>query len=165
MSELGAPLGRICLDVDDTLIDWRLRLRPLAREMIVELHASGFEVHIWSGVGKRWEVIDKHDLRPYVAGCHLKPLYRHMERLKEHDVHFVPDYVVDDYADIVRVFGGWWIPPPSDPIHEDRRLLDVLYDIQDRFGLPRGFNKTQVALHNDTPSGDGRPLAMGSVPD
>jgi hypothetical protein len=50
---LGAPRGRICLDVDDTLIDVRLRLRPLAREVIAELQASGFEVHIWSGMGQR----------------------------------------------------------------------------------------------------------------
>src|SRR5262249_1008220 len=125
-----APRARICLDVDDTLIDAQLRQRPLARELIVELHASGFEVHIWSGVGIGWEVGDRLAVRPSIAGCPRKPLSRHRERLPDHGVTFLPDYVVDDYAEIVCVFGGWWIPPPLDPIEGDRRLLDVLYDVQ-----------------------------------
>lgn len=158
-----APRARICLDVDDTLVDVQLRLRPLARELIVELYASGFEVHIWSGVGRRWEIVDRLGVRPYIAGCHLKPLSRYRERLADHGVPFVPDYVVDDYAEVVCIFGGWWIPPPLDPIDRDRRLLDVLYDIQDRFGLPRGFTQTGVALPDATPSGHGFPRWPGTA--
>jgi len=120
-------------------------------------------VHIWSGIGKRWDIIDMHALRPFVSGCHVKPLDQHRERLPLLQIDFVPDYVVDDYAEIVRVFGGWWIPPPHDQIESDRRLLDVLYDIQDRFGLARGFTYTGHALDDDSPSGDGRALAAGSI--
>jgi hypothetical protein len=155
------PLARIFLDVDDTLVDAQLRPRPLARELIVELHASGFEVHLWSGVGRRWEFVDRYDLRPYIAGCHLKPRFRYREHLADFGVPCIPDYVVDDYDEVVCVFGGWCIPPPLDPIAGDRRLLDVLYDLQDRFGLPRGFNHTGVVLLDAAPSGHGSPRRPG----
>jgi hypothetical protein len=159
----ASPLARICLDVDDTLIDWRIRLRPLAREVLAELKASGFEVHIWSGIGRRWDVIDLHGLRPLIDGCHRKPLDNHVARLAELEISFVPDYVVDDYAEVVRVFGGWWIPPPTPLLERDRRLLDMLYHIQETFGLPRGFTYTGLVLDDDTPSGEGQGLAKGSV--
>jgi hypothetical protein len=77
----------------------------------------------------------------------------------------VPDYIVDDYAEIVRVFGGWWIPPPTDPIDGDRRLLDVLYDIQERFGLPRGFTRTGFALGEVAPAGDGHRIMVTTAAD
>ncbi|HZU78114.1 MAG TPA: hypothetical protein VFA70_15205 [Dehalococcoidia bacterium] len=159
-----APRGRICFDVDDTLINWRLQARPFAREVIAELHRSGFEIHIWSGVGRRWDVIDRLDLRPFVSGCHTKPLYRHRERLAEHGIQFVPDYVIDDYAEVVEAFGGWWIPPPAHPIEDDRRLLDVLYDIQRHFGLPQGFRNSALALQPYGASGDGRWLEARPAP-
>lgn len=155
VNDSGPTRARIFLDVDDTLVDWRFRLRPLARELIAELQASDFEVHIWSGMGKRWAIIDEHNLRPYIAGCHHKPLYAHRERLHEMGIDFVPDYVVDDYDEIVRVFGGWCIPSPKDPITDDRRLLDVLYNIQDRFGLARGFTQTGFLLEDASPTGEG----------
>jgi hypothetical protein len=104
-----------------------------------------------------------HGLRRLVVGCHRKPLINHLASLAELQIDFVPDYVVDDHADVVRVFRGWWITPLNEPIDGDRGLLKVLYDIQERFGLERGFTCTGLQLSDATPSGHGRALAKGAV--
>ncbi len=133
------PLARIFFDVDDTILTWRHHLRPLTREVLAELSGSGFELYLWSGRGRRWEVVEVHGLRPFIVDCFEKPLFRHRERLAELGVPLVPDYVVDDHADVVAAFGGWCVPAPLEPLAEDRHLLDVLHDIQQRYGLPRGL--------------------------
>jgi hypothetical protein len=135
-----APLARIFFDVDDTILSWRHQLRPLTREVLAELSGSGFEVYLWSGRGRRWDVVEVHRLHPFIVNCFEKPLFRHLERLAELGVPLVPDYVVDDHQEVVAAFGGWCVPPPLEPLGDDRHLLDVLHDIQDRYGLPRGFN-------------------------
>lgn len=126
---------RVCFDVDDTLLTWDRRLRPFAREVIAAVAGGGLEVYLWSGVGRRWEVAHAYDLRPYVLDCFEKPLSNHRARLGELGVPFVPDYVVDDDEEIVRVFGGRHIPAPLEPLHEDRALLGVVDDLRDRFGF------------------------------
>ncbi len=128
--------ARIFFDVDDTLLTWDHRLRPHAREVIGALAAGGFAVYLWSGAGVRWEVAWAHDLARHITGCFEKPLSRHRERLAGLGVPFVPDHVVDDDEDIVRVFGGTHVPAPLEPLHEDRHLLRVLADVAARFGLP-----------------------------
>jgi hypothetical protein len=137
---------RIFFDVDDTILTWRHRLRPYTREVMAELSACGFEVYLWSGVGRRWEVVEVFDLKPFVRDCFEKPLFRHRERLAELGVPFVPDYVIDDDADIVRAFGGMCIPAPLEPLRDDRHLLDVLHDVQDRYGPPRSGLGGETAL-------------------
>jgi FMN phosphatase YigB (HAD superfamily) len=117
------PAFRVGFDVDDTLLDVRFRLRPQARDVFAELHSSGIDVFIWSGVGLRWEVAHVHDLSDYIIGCYHKPISLHRQRLLEHGVPFVPDFVVDDDVEVVRAFGGHVIPPPEYPLHEDRHLL------------------------------------------
>jgi hypothetical protein len=148
------PLARIFFDVDETLLTWNWRVRPLAMEVFAELAASGFALYVWSGRGRRWDFVDVSGLRPYVTDCFEKPIYRHRERLAELHVPYVPDYVIDDDAEIVACFGGWHIPEPLEPLREDRHLLSVLHDIQDRFGLERGF-----VLSGFTPLESGAPGA------
>lgn len=116
---------RVCFDVDDTLIDVNRRLRPFAREVFEDLRGRGFELFVWSGVGVRWEVVDVHGLRPFIAGCYRKPVSRHRERLAEHGVPFVPDFVIDDDQDVVDAFGGFCIPPPEFDFAADRHLLEA----------------------------------------
>ena len=129
----GRPIF-VFFDVDDTLMTWDHRLRPHAREVVAETDAMGFEVYIWSGVGLRWEVVDVHNLRPYVRGCYEKPLSRHRERLRELSVPVVPDHVVDDDEEIVGVFGGTHVAAPLEPLDSDAELLRVLQDLDRRFG-------------------------------
>ena len=95
----------------------------------------GCTVYLWSGVGVRWEVVDVHDLRPFVRDCYVKPLSRHRERLRELLIPREPDHVVDDDEEIVRVFGGTHVPAPLEPLAEDMELLRVIPDLRKRFGL------------------------------
>ena len=95
----------------------------------------GCIVYLWSGVGVRWEVVDVHDLRPFVRDCYVKPLSRHRERLRELLIPREPDHVVDDDDEIVRVFGGTHVPAPLEPLAEDMELLRVIPDLRKRFGL------------------------------
>lgn len=131
MSDLLRP--RVFFDVDDTLITWNGRLRPHAREVVGELHASGAELFLWSGVGRRWGVAHAYDLAEFITECFQKPLSRHRERLADHGVPFVPDFVVDDDADVVAAFGGTHVPAPLEPLEEDRELLRVLLDFRLQF--------------------------------
>lgn len=134
MAAVPEPL-RVYFDVDDTLLTWNRRLRPFAREVISGVAAAGVEVYLWSGVGLRWEVAHAYDLRPHIVDCYVKPLSRHRERLAELGIPFAPDHVVDDDDEIVRVFGGTHVAAPLEPLSEDRALLRVLHDLNDRFGL------------------------------
>lgn len=124
--------SRIFFDVDDTILTWDRRLRPFAREVIGELAGQGWHVYLWSGVGRRWEVLDVYGLRPHIRDCFEKPLSRHRERLPELGIPFIPDWVVDDDAEIVRVFGGTVVPAPLEPLAADRHLLRVLEDVAHR---------------------------------
>lgn len=126
-------LVRVGFDVDDTLIDFDRRLRPFAVEVFEDLHRRGFDVFVWSGVGARWEIVDVHGLRPFISGCYRKPVSRHHERLAEHGVPFVPDFVVDDDLEVVDAFGGFCIPPPEFDLLLDRHLCDAYAAILDAF--------------------------------
>ncbi len=101
----------------------------------------GCDVYIWSGVGLRWEVVDVHDLRPFVRQCYEKPLSRHRERLRELQIPVVPDHVVDDDEEIVWVFGGTHVPAPLEPLREDRALLRVIEDLERRLASPSGSRR------------------------
>lgn len=118
-------LIRIGFDVDDTLIDEVGRLRAYTREVFAELSGHGFHLFVWSAAGTRWEVVDMHGLRPHVVGVYRKPISRHHERLAEHGVPFVPDFVVDDDPEIVQVFGGFHMVTPPHGLADDGQMLLV----------------------------------------
>ena len=121
---------RVFFDVDDTLITWDVRLRPGVHEVFAALRQDGHDLYLWSGYGPRWEVVERFQLREYVRDCYWKPLYGFRDRLAELGVPAPPDFVVDDHPDIVAAFGGVLIPPPREPLHEDRALWEVLEAIR-----------------------------------
>ncbi|MBI2761006.1 MAG: hypothetical protein HYX51_06230 [Chloroflexi bacterium] len=126
----------VFFDVDYTLITWDYRLRPHVREVFARLRDDGHTIYLWSGMGKRWEVVKRFHLHDLIADCFDKPLYNHVARLPELEVTVYPDYVIDDHADPVLVFGGYHIPAPRTPLDEDDEMLRV-YDairlhVQDR---------------------------------
>ena len=86
-------------------------LRPGTKETLEGLINSGHKMYIWSGVGLRTEVVKRHGLDYLISGIYHKPLYDYHQRLDELGVPLVPDFVVDDYPEIVLAFGGMWIPP------------------------------------------------------
>ena len=101
----------IFFDVDYTVLGLDDSLRPGTRETFQRLIDDGHQIHIWSGVGLRWEVVRKHDLEEFVSGVYEKPTHHFVERLSELGVPLTPDFVIDDYPEVVAAFGGVWVPP------------------------------------------------------
>lgn len=122
----------IFFDVDDTLITWDFRLRPHVRDVFQQLRDDGHHIYVWSGRGKRWEVVLKYELSDLIVTCHDKPLIDHRERLGELGVDVWPDFVIDDYYAVVHAFGGYWICPPRRPLEQDREMWRV-YDAVNQF--------------------------------
>jgi hypothetical protein len=102
---------KIFFDVDYTILGLDDTLRPGTVETFQKLNDDGHKIYIWSGMGERWEVIEKHQLGPYICGVYEKPTHHFHERLAELKVPFEPEFVIDDYPEIVAAFGGVWVPP------------------------------------------------------
>ena len=66
---------KIFFDVDYTILGLDDSLRPGTTDTYQKLKDDGHEIYIWSGMGERWEVIEKHSLRPYVSGVFEKPTH------------------------------------------------------------------------------------------
>ena len=102
---------KIFFDVDYTILGLDNTLRPGTVETLTKLKNDDHEIYIWSGMGQRWEVIEKHDLSALVSGVYEKPTHHFHERLEELGVPFEPEFVIDDYPEVVAAFGGVWVPP------------------------------------------------------
>ncbi len=102
---------KIFFDVDYTILGLDDTLRPGTKETFQKLLDDNHEIFIWSGMGERWEVIEKHELRSYVSGVYEKPTNHFHERLEELKIPFEPEFVIDDYPEVVAAFGGAWVPP------------------------------------------------------
>ena len=102
---------KIFFDVDYTILGLDDSIRPGTLETLQQLKDEGHEIFIWSGMGERWEVVNKHNLAPLVSGVYEKPTHHFHERLEELGVPFEPEFVIDDYPEVVAAFGGVWVPP------------------------------------------------------
>ena len=102
---------KIFFDVDYTILGLDDSLRPGTIETFQKLNDDGHEIYIWSGMGERWEVVRKHNLEPFIKGVYEKPTHHFHERLSELGVPFEPDFVIDDYPEVVAAFSGVWVPP------------------------------------------------------
>lgn len=102
---------KIFFDVDYTILGLDDSLRPGTLETLQQLKEEGNEIYIWSGMGERWEVVEKHNLTPLISGVYEKPTHHFHERLEELGVPFEPEFVIDDYPEVVAAFGGVWVPP------------------------------------------------------
>jgi hypothetical protein len=102
---------KIFFDVDYTILGLDDSLRPGTKETLEKLISDNHEIYIWSGMGERWEVVEKHELTPLVSGVYEKPTHHFHERLEELGVPFEPEFVIDDYPEVVAAFGGVWVPP------------------------------------------------------
>ena len=102
---------KIFFDVDYTILGLDDSLRPGTLETLEQLKEEGNEIYIWSGMGQRWEVVEKHNLTPLISGVYEKPTHHFHERLEELGVPFEPEFVIDDYPEVVAAFGGVWVPP------------------------------------------------------
>lgn len=96
----------IFFDVDHTIIDSDDGLRPGVRELFTRLRGDGHSVYLWSGIGTRWEIVERHGLAELIAGCYDKPLYQYERMLAPLGIPVRPDFVVDDHPHLVHAFGG-----------------------------------------------------------
>jgi hypothetical protein len=76
---------------------------------------EGHQIYVWSGVRTgdtvRSEVVERHGLTPYVTDCFQKPRFDYREQWQRSGMAVQPDFCVDDYPEIVEVFGGILIKP------------------------------------------------------
>ena len=118
----------IFFDVDYTILAVDSSLRPGTGEVFQKLVAEGHRVFVWSGVGMRTADIERHGLQDYVAGVFVKPLSDYEAGLSALGIDVRPDFVVDDYPDIVNAFGGVVIRPYYFPASDDDEM-DRVYRI------------------------------------
>ncbi|MCH8189975.1 MAG: hypothetical protein IIC80_01330 [Chloroflexi bacterium] len=117
----------VFFDVDYTLIADDGSLRPHVHEVFQKIKDDGHDIYIWSGVGIRWEVVNRHNLRQYIETCYLKPLSDYKETLIELGVDVMPDFVIDDHSGVPLAFGGVVVRPYYTRNETDEELLRV-YD-------------------------------------
>ena len=66
-------------DIDYTIVSQSGTLRPRVREVFEQLKKDGHTIYIWSGLGVRPSVVEKHELTPYVSGVFGKPVHTYAE--------------------------------------------------------------------------------------
>lgn len=96
----------IFFDVDYTLQSMDGSLRPGTRTVFEQLVSDGHTIFIWSGVGIRTADVERHELDDLVSGVYQKPLEDFEAGLETFNVPVRPDFVIDDYPEIVTEFGG-----------------------------------------------------------
>jgi hypothetical protein len=100
-------VARIFFDVDYTILSNFNELRPGTREVWERIVADGHEIHVWSGVGLRHQVLRDHALEDLVSGVYAKPTYNYLFRLETLGVEHMPDFIIDDFPEICTIFGGF----------------------------------------------------------
>lgn len=128
----------IFFDVDYTILGLDNSLRPGTKETFQQLIDDGHLLYIWSGVGLRWEVVRHHKLEEFTSGVYVKPTHHFQERLSELGVPLIPDFVIDDYPEVVAAFGGVWVPPYFFRRDQDRQM-ERIYKIVGDF-LQKGHS-------------------------
>jgi hypothetical protein len=105
----------IFFDVDETICGYDGSLRPLVKQTFEALVDEGHSIFVWSGVRTgevvRTEVVERHGLAEYVTDCFQKPRFDYREQWRRTGNEIQPDFCVDDYPEIVEVFGGILIRP------------------------------------------------------
>ncbi len=130
----------IFFDVDDTLIAFNGSLRPHVYEVFQKLLDDGHDIYIWSGVGLRWEIIDRHKLRSYIKDCFVKPTQNYVQGLEILGIPIRPDFCVDDHVELVNALGGEAVKPYYWADQRDREMLRI-YDAISEFAA-RGETRT-----------------------
>jgi len=115
----------IFFDVDETLLGYDGALRPGTRCVFERLVSDGHRVYIWSGMGIRTSEVHRAGLGDLVSGVYQKPLIEFKAGLTRLGIPVVPDFVIDDYPEIVRFFGGLCIRPYHGGAQSDNELWDL----------------------------------------
>jgi hypothetical protein len=119
----------VFFDMDYTILGMDGSLRPGTIEVFGELVARGHDVYVWSGMGVRWDEVRRSGLEPFVTGVYRKPLTDFRAGLDLCGVPVIPDFVIDDYPEIVAFFGGVFIKEYLSRHQEDTEMYAVLAKI------------------------------------
>ena len=131
---------KIFFDVDYTLLAVDGSLRPGTRQTFERLVDDGHKVFIWSGVGVRTADVERHELQDLVSGVYKKPIYDFVNGLRLLRVPHWPDFVIDDYPEIVDTFGGVLAKPYFFRAAEDDEM-DHIYAIINDFVSTGGSDR------------------------
>ena len=105
----------IFFDVDETILGYDGSLRPLVHQTFQALVDEGHRIFVWSGVRTgetvRSEVVEPYGLTAFVTDCYQKPRFDYRAQWQKTGIQVQPDFCVDDYPEIVEVFGGILIKP------------------------------------------------------
>ena len=107
-------------------------LRPGTREVFEKLIGDGHKLFIWSGVGLRTAEIEKHNLSEFVSDIFVKPIHDFEAGLEKFNVTTRPDFVIDDYPEIVGAFGGVVARPYYFKAFEDNEM-ERIYKIVNEY--------------------------------
>ena len=144
----------IFFDVDYTILAVDGSLRPNTHDVFEKLVADGHQIYIWSGMGVRTAEVRKHGLEQHVVDVFEKPLHDYEARLSQFNVNITPEFVVDDYPEIVGVFGGAVVRPYYFPVAGDDEMERV-YRIADEFSKTGRSDDSAFRLRrNGGKSGD-----------
>jgi hypothetical protein len=116
--------------MDYTILGVDGSVRPGTIEVFGQLVARGHDVYVWSGVGGvRWDEVRRSGLEPFVKGVYRKPLSDFRAGLDRCGVPVIPDFVIDDYPEIVAFFGGFCIKEYLSRHQKDEEMYEVLAQI------------------------------------
>ena len=105
----------IFFDVDETILGYDGSLRPLVHQTFQALVDEGHRIFVWSGVRSgemvRSEVVEPYGLTAFVTDCYQKPRFDYRAQWLKSGIDIQPDFCVDDYPEIIEVFGGILIKP------------------------------------------------------
>ena len=93
--------------------------------MFQQLVDDGHCLFVWSGVGIRTADVQRHDLEELVSGVFQKPLEDFEAGLSTFGVPVRPDFVIDDYPEIVNAFGGVVARPYYFRAFEDHEMARI----------------------------------------
>jgi hypothetical protein len=121
-------LVNVYFDVDYTMLSVDGHLRRGTLDVITRLVDDGHKIHVWSGEGKRWHVVRTHGLEPFVSGVFEKPITDYANGLIRCGVDPLPDFIIDDYPQIVGFFGGYHCPDFY-TVRDDDDEMEVIYSV------------------------------------
>jgi hypothetical protein len=125
----------VFFDVDYTILGNDGSLRPGTRWVFEQLVARGHVVYVWSGQGIRWDDLHRVGLAEFVSGAFEKPLEEFEEGRQRFAIPVKPDFVVDDYPEIVDHYGGLCIKPYTSRRYGDKEILVVPRLVEHSSGL------------------------------
>ncbi len=144
----------IFFDIDYTLVGEDNTLRP-GVEVMLQALLHDHVVYAWSGDAVRTTTVEDHGLTSYFSGVMPKPTTRYREIASRFGV--AVEFTVDDYPQVVRVFGGVCVSPYFGVVGQHRPAAPI-----DRLVLPavaahleggRRNEESDVWCYSDGPNG------------